>query len=47
MNFINDGINGCMIGREVYKNPSKILENADEKILKNGSIWKIKKTDTV
>ena len=34
MNFINDGINGCMIGREVYKNPSKILENADEKIFK-------------
>ena len=33
MNLINDGIDGCMIGREVYKNPSKILENADEKIL--------------
>ena len=32
MNFINDGIDGCMIGREVYKNPSKILENADENI---------------
>ena len=30
--FINFGIDGCMIGREVYKHPSKILENADEKI---------------
>lgn len=39
MNFINDGINGCMIGREVYKNPSKILENADEKIFKKMDLF--------
>ena len=45
MNFINDGINGCMIGREVYKNPSKILENADEEFLKNGPIGKSKNGD--
>ena len=32
--FIKEGIDGCMIGREVYKNPAKILQNADEKIFK-------------
>ena len=30
--FIDYGMDGCMIGREAYKNPSKILQNADEKI---------------
>jgi len=30
--FIDYGMDGCMIGREVYINPSKILQNADEKI---------------
>ena len=28
--FIDYGMNGCMIGRESYKNPSKILQNAYE-----------------
>ena len=32
--FIKQGFAGCMIGRQVYKNP-KILLNADEKIFKS------------
>ena len=30
--FLKAGFSGCMIGREVYKNPRKILLDADQKI---------------